>query len=363
MAKIKPFYTPSPNTQLLKYYTKQIAPAAPARDGVKETADLISKNYIHGKDMTPYQKPKKIDRTAATPTTAPTTSQADPLSTYEAEKKSEVQRLAADKEAAEQAAWVSYQKLLKYMPTQNKANGLYGQGLSESGALQAQAAYASRQGDIDMQYQGSMSDLERYYSSKKENYLANLYEQAKADIGNRPYATAKELQEYVKQHYGHLRDDQVASLMSLAEANSENISRANEESARNRIANSYVNSIEQYIAESDYGNAKAALEKAQKGKYITDEEYKYYADLIQSKYAFVSPARYEYYDGLVPVGNDTGMQDVINSSYFQNWLVMNNYKKDYSNIPDGTTFFVKSDDGEDEYILFIGGRPSLAREK
>lgn len=372
MAKIKPFYTPSANTELLKYYTK--TPATPARDSLRETADLIRKNYLPQNTSslsrsaykaeninhsatpaaTPYQAGYKAENinhsvvpasatpavrsavsspraatpavrstpsytaasavsptttsamapytsAAATPTTTPTGT--NPLTAYETEKQAEADRLAADKEAAEQAAWVSYQKLLKYMPTQNKANGLYGQGISESGALQAQSAYATRQGEIDTQYQDSMSDLEKYYTTKTETYLNQLYEQAKADIGNRPYATTEELQDFVRRNYGNLRDDQIASLMNLAKANDENVSGMRDETARNNIADSYVERIKQYIDDGDYENAAKTLAKAKDGGYVTAREFDYYNEMIPENAtasdmdAVVSGEKELYYDG------------------------------------------------------------------
>lgn len=434
MAKIKPFYTPSANTELLKYYTK--TPATPARDSLRETADLIRKNYLPQNTSslsrsaykaeninhsatpaaTPYQAGYKAENinhsvvpasaapavrstastprvtapavrstpsytaasavsptttsamapytsTAATPTTTPTGT--NPLTAYETEKQAEADRLAADKEAAEQAAWVSYQKLLKYMPTQNKANGLYGQGISESGALQAQSAYATRQGEIDTQYQDSMSDLEKYYTTKTETYLNQLYEQAKEDIGSRPYATTEELQDFVRRNYGNLRDDQVASLMNLAKANDENVSGVQDDDDKKVIAGIYEERIQQYIDNGDYENATKILEKAKEGGYLSDRKYKYYQEqgAVPAKYEGIANKSINF-EGLEYIIERRAEEKDLNPQFKQR-LQSRGFKEDYSNIPDGTAIHLSGFGlfGGNKCIVFYGGVPYLANQK
>ena len=79
-------------------------------------------------------------------------------------------KLDDEKKNSQQAASITYDKLKKYLPTQIKAQGLGGLGVSESTMLQAQNNYVNQMGNIGSEYSANTAELE----SKKTSALSEL---------------------------------------------------------------------------------------------------------------------------------------------------------------------------------------------
>ncbi len=87
-----------------------------------------------------------------------------------------METLDASKRSAQQMASITYDRLQKYLPTQIKAQGLGGLGVSESALLQAGTNYMNEMGSIEGNYQDQTAAL-------LQNYLTNKTdtEQARSD--------------------------------------------------------------------------------------------------------------------------------------------------------------------------------------
>lgn len=75
--------------------------------------------------------------------------------------------LADSKRQSQQNASITLDKLKKYLPTQIKAQGLGGLGVSESSMLQAHNDYSRNMGAIESDYQKNKTDLETAYNENK----------------------------------------------------------------------------------------------------------------------------------------------------------------------------------------------------
>jgi len=91
--------------------------------------------------------------------------QAELLKNYQ----SSVSGLDKSKNQSLQSASITYDKLKKYLPTQIKAQGLGGLGVSESTMLQAHNNYATQTGSIKNNYNENKTALEEAYGSNKAN--------------------------------------------------------------------------------------------------------------------------------------------------------------------------------------------------
>ena len=75
--------------------------------------------------------------------------------------------LADSKRQSQQSASITLDKLKKYLPTQIKAQGLGGLGVSESSMLQAHNDYSRNMGAIESDYQKNKTALETAYNENK----------------------------------------------------------------------------------------------------------------------------------------------------------------------------------------------------
>lgn len=90
---------------------------------------------------------------------------ADLLANYQ----SSVGDLDTSRKNALQGASITYDKLKKYLPTQVKAQGLGGLGVSESTLLQAHNTYNTQRGSIENSYNANKATLENAYSTNKSS--------------------------------------------------------------------------------------------------------------------------------------------------------------------------------------------------
>lgn len=78
-----------------------------------------------------------------------------------------VDSLDTSKRNSQQAASITLDKLKKYLPTQIKAQGLGGLGVSESSMLQAYNEYNNRMGGIEGSYNANRASLDASYNDSK----------------------------------------------------------------------------------------------------------------------------------------------------------------------------------------------------
>lgn len=78
--------------------------------------------------------------------------------------------LDTSKKSSQQMASIAYDKLKKYLPTQIKAQGLGGLGVSESTMLQAQNSYVNNMGEIEANYNENKTNLDTSYNTNKIAY-------------------------------------------------------------------------------------------------------------------------------------------------------------------------------------------------
>lgn len=90
---------------------------------------------------------------------------ADLLANYQ----SSVGDLDTRRKNALQGASITYDKLKKYLPTQVKAQGLGGLGVSESTLLQAHNTYNTQRGSIENSYNANKATLENAYTTNKSS--------------------------------------------------------------------------------------------------------------------------------------------------------------------------------------------------
>lgn len=160
-----------------------------------------------------------------------------------------IQSLDTSKRNSQQAASITLDKLKKYLPTQIKAQGLGGLGVSESSMLQAYNDYNNRMGAIESDYnankstldanrESTLSELERAYLDNKTNlgisageqsqnifdkYLADykaeqseLYNQALYALESSRYSTEEELTSFLNQYRGVLNNENLQTLEQTA---------------------------------------------------------------------------------------------------------------------------------------------------
>lgn len=113
--------------------------------------------------------------------------QAELLKNYQ----SSVSGLDKSKNQSLQSASITYDKLKKYLPTQIKAQGLGGLGVSESTMLQAHNNYATQTGSIKNNYNENKTALEEAYGSNKAN-LDTAHESNMSSLENQKLASDTE---------------------------------------------------------------------------------------------------------------------------------------------------------------------------
>ena len=133
--------------------------------------------------------------------------------------------LADSKRQSQQSASITLDKLKKYLPTQIKAQGLGGLGVSESSMLQAHNDYSRNMGAIESDYQKNKTDLETAYNENKtsldtqhsaaQNDLQTSYNTAQNNLET-GYNSAKTKYEGAKaEAEGKIKQQLQADLASL----------------------------------------------------------------------------------------------------------------------------------------------------
>ena len=133
--------------------------------------------------------------------------------------------LEMQKNQEQQAAAISYQKLMKYLPEYQKSMGLKGNGMSETALLDAAARYRSEQGriaseyssrqdDVDSQYRQNLLDLYSQAEAQEKQERQDRYNKAKDAIQSWQ-GSSEELTDYVMSLSGQVDDDDYAILKDI----------------------------------------------------------------------------------------------------------------------------------------------------
>ena len=183
-----------------------------------------------------------------TPTTAQTTTPTTPPATdwekYYADEKarlgesyaSDVAALDKSKQASSEMAAVTRERLMKYLPSQLKAQGIHTQGISEDASIKAFNNYQNAMAGIAQNYDANRKALSESYNSKissldKEKQerkdtedTAHLNKYLEVMAGAKDGTLTVDDINSIASVYGKFTEDEIASLISASENNYEEIS-------------------------------------------------------------------------------------------------------------------------------------------
>ena len=154
---------------------------------------------------------KRVETTAA---------QASDLDAY---YRAAQKQLDAGKRAAQQDAAVAMETLNKYLPIQNKMNGMSGLGVSESSAIDIYNKYISNLGTIEQNHAAdSASLLKNYVTAKKEEEALakaerdSVFQEYMTMLESGLYNGTEDIDRYLENARGRVSDDQYAQLDAYA---------------------------------------------------------------------------------------------------------------------------------------------------
>lgn len=198
---------------------------------------------------------------------------------------SAIESLDTSKRNAQQSASITLDKLKKYLPTQIKAQGLGGLGVSESSMLQAYTNYNNAMGEIEGNYNANkstldanqnttLSELQRAYQDSKTNLDISAGEQSQnifdkyyqadknakdatfgdaySTIAGSTSTSADELLKYVEQFKGKVSKEQYNTLQQQAQQIAKSNAEKKAELDRQQAYQAIVNNIDYML--TDPGN-------------------------------------------------------------------------------------------------------------
>lgn len=146
--------------------------------------------------------------------------------------------LKQKQQSAKQAADVSYQKLLKYLPHQTAGQSI---GMTETAKIAANNSYQRALASADSEYAAGMTDLLNNYRAEKQAEMDRVkadqdafYNDLITSIEAGEFNTTSELENYINSAKGKVSDDQMIAL--------------------ERKLNFYKNDSEQQAADQEYKN-------------------------------------------------------------------------------------------------------------
>lgn len=201
--------------------------------------------------------------------------------------------LDKNKRQSQQNASITLDKLKKYLPTQVKAQGLGGLGVSESTMLQAYNNYNSDMGAIESDYQDRKSDLEANYNTSKNSYdtsyqetqgrLDEAYGSGQANLDN-TFAARKGSLEAAKSSAVDTLAQQLTNTLSTLK---QNYDKGVFDVARDENGNLLVdNVLKEYAArlsEEQGINYATALEAIRQAVYTTGDEMNAFVEQYRGK--------------------------------------------------------------------------------
>ena len=120
--------------------------------------------------------------------------------------------LDSAKRKEKQSADISYRTLQKYLPVQNKMNGMSGLGVSESATIEANNRYVSRMGEIDESHAAASAALLNNYRTDQKNEQDAAYATAREHIESGAITTGTDLDRYLTSMEGNISNEQMELL-------------------------------------------------------------------------------------------------------------------------------------------------------
>ena len=201
--------------------------------------------------------------------------------------------LDKSKRQSQQNASITLDKLKKYLPSQIKAQGLGGLGVSESSMLQAYNNYNSEMGSIESGYQESKTNLDTNYNTNKNAYdtayqetqgsLDEMYGQSKANLDN-SFNTTKVNLESAKSKASDTFKAQLAdSLAKLKQGYDAGIFASDKDANGNLLVDNVLQEYAKMLSEEQGVNYATALEAIRNAVYTTGDEMKAFIEQFRGK--------------------------------------------------------------------------------
>lgn len=190
--------------------------------------------------------------------------------------------LDKSKRQSQQNASITLDKLKKYLPTQIKAQGLGGLGVSESSMLKAYNNYNSDMGAIESGYQESKSDLDANYNTNKNAYdtqyqktrgdLDALYGESQANLES-GLASAKSGLETAKSQASDTYKAQLAdTLAKLKQGYDSGVFNSDKDAQGNLLVDNVLKEYAQMLSDEQGVNYETALNAIRSALFSNSDE-------------------------------------------------------------------------------------------
>ena len=201
--------------------------------------------------------------------------------------------LDKSKRQSQQNASITLDKLKKYLPSQIKAQGLGGLGVSESSMLQAYNNYNSEMGSIESGYQESKTNLDTNYNTNKNAYdtayqetqgsLDEMYGQSKANLDNSFNTTKVNLESAKSQASDTFKAQLADSLAKLKQGYDAGIFASDKDANGNLLVDNVLQEYAKMLSEEQGVNYATALEAIRNAVYTTGDEMKAFVEQYRGK--------------------------------------------------------------------------------
>lgn len=201
--------------------------------------------------------------------------------------------LDKSKRQSQQNASITLDKLKKYLPSQIKAQGLGGLGVSESSMLQAYNNYNSEMGSIESGYQESKTNLDTNYNTNKNAYdtayqetqgsLDEMYGQSKANLDNSFNTTKVNLESAKSQASDTFKAQLADSLAKLKQGYDAGIFASDKDANGNLLVDNVLQEYAKMLSEEQGVNYATALEAIRNAVYTTGDEMNAFVEQYRGK--------------------------------------------------------------------------------
>lgn len=365
-------------------------------DGVWNVGTNLYNYYLQGLDD---------ERRKAEEETNRNTYYDEQLETLLGEYSASREALDKSKRQSQQNASITLDKLKKYLPTQIKAQGLGGLGVSESTMLQAYNNYNNDMGAIESDYQANKTSLDTGETAAKntlENYrqdalkaiadkynaaadarraeagqtssgifsayetqvreqMRQAFEDAYSTISGNTSTSVDEIMNYVQQFKGKISDSDYQTLAQYANTVAKNNLEAKQQADRENAYMVAQATVEELIADGSFDEARKYLDN---NKDILGENvYNSYITSLDTKIKNKETSEkeeqdakdkritsgqetFEYNGGTYQITSQlkSDANEIKRNNDFKDKLKAAGFSDPYDkNIPNGTTFEIKAD--------------------
>ncbi len=201
--------------------------------------------------------------------------------------------LANSKRQSQQGASITLDKLKKYLPTQIKAQGLGGLGVSETSALQAYNNYNNTMGAIESNYQENKSKLDTNYNTNKNSYdtqyqktqgdLDAAYGEGKTKLGATLDSTKSGIN-LAKEQASDTYNAQLADTLSkLKNYYDENMYASDKDASGNLLVDNVLEKYANLMTQEQDKNFSTAWEALKNAVYTNSEEMNAFVEQYRGK--------------------------------------------------------------------------------